>query len=51
MKTKTSLGKSEIECLRILTAHLRDVNCTQKPEDIKSDLHNLADQIYNLTLK
>ena len=51
MKTKTSLGKSEIECLRILTAHLRDVNCTQKPDDIQYDLYNIAEQIDNMTIK
>jgi len=51
MKTKENLGKKEIECLRILSGHIRDVNCSQKPEDIKADLHNLAEQLYNLTLE
>ena len=51
MRTKEQLGKVEIEALRILVSHLRDVDCYQEPEGIKSDLINLANQLYNLTLE
>ncbi len=51
MELKTKLEEKEIKCLRILTAHIRDIDCYQDPEDIKSDLHNIAEQIYNLTLE
>jgi len=51
MKTKEVLKKAEIKAVRILSSHLRDINCYQKPKDIKSDLHNIAEQLYNLTLK
>jgi hypothetical protein len=37
--------------VQVLSGHVRDINCEQKPEDIKADLHNLADQLYNLTLE
>ena len=51
MKTKKSLSKAEIEAIRILSGHLRDINCYQKPKEIKSDLHIIAEQLYNLTLE
>lgn len=51
MEKKTQLGQKEIEAIRILSSHLRDVDCAQKYRDIKCDLHNIAEQLYNLTLK
>lgn len=50
MKAKTKLGKKEIKAIRIFSGHLRDVDCEQSPREIKSDLHNIAEQLYNLTL-
>lgn len=44
------MEKTHQAAIQILTGHLRDVDCEQKPEDIKADLHNLSDQLYNLTL-
>ncbi|KKM77433.1 hypothetical protein LCGC14_1370050 [marine sediment metagenome] len=50
MLTKKVLQRCEIDAMRILVGHLRDVDCHQNPQDIRSDLHNLSDQFYNLTL-
>ncbi len=51
METKTTLGEKEIAAIRILSAHLRDIDVYQKPPDIKADIHNLAEQLYGLTLQ
>lgn len=51
MKSKKRLEQKEIDAIRILSGHLRDIDCFQKPKEIKADLHNIAEQLYNLTLK
>ena len=50
MEIKTSLHAAEIEAIQILSGHLSNTDCEQKPQDIKYDLHGIAEQLYNLTL-
>ena len=48
METKTLLGSVEIKAMRILSSHLRDLAVNSA--DQKDEIHNIAEQLYNLTL-
>lgn len=51
MEIKTTLGTKEITAIQVLSGHLRDIDIYQGWDNLRADIHDLADQFYNLTLK